>query len=97
MPMVPMVQNGRKYIAYPYNKIKKIVDLCFSRHEMILNRKLYQASKITLVHSYLLAPQAAGQVKILIFLVKKNPHICHYFCDAGQVPILRNFEGCLSY
>ena len=29
-----------------------------------------QASKIALVHSYLRVPQAAGQVEILIFLVK---------------------------
>ena len=32
----------------------------------------YQGSKIALVHSYLQVPQAAGHVKILIFLVKIN-------------------------
>ena len=31
-----------------------------------------QGSKIALVRSYLRVPQAAGQVKILIFLVKIN-------------------------
>ena len=53
-----------------------------------------QGLKITTVHSYLHVPQAAGQVKILIFLVKINfSHVCQYFCDAGQVPILRYFEA----
>ena len=54
-----------------------------------------QGSKIALVCSYLRVPQAAGQVKILIFLVKikKIPMYANIFCDAGQVPILRNFEG----
>ena len=34
-------------------------------------------------------PQAAGQVKILIFLVKIKifPMYANIFCDAGQVPI----------
>ena len=52
-----------------------------------------QGSKIALVRSYLRVPQAAGQVKILIFLVKikKNPMYANIFCDAGQVPILRYF------
>ena len=45
-----------------------------------------QASKI---------PQAAGQVKILIFLVKIEffPIYSNNFCDAGQVPILKYFEA----
>ena len=30
----------------------------------------HQGSKLTLIRSYLQVPQAAGQVKILIFLVK---------------------------
>ena len=53
-----------------------------------------QASKIALVRSYLRVPQAAGQVKILIFLVLiKNPIYANNFCDAGQVPILRYFKA----
>ena len=56
---------------------------------------LFQGSKIVLVRSYLRVPQAAGQVKILLFLVKfKFPPIyANNFCDAGQVPILRYFEA----
>ena len=38
-------------------------------HEVISQTEL-QGSKISLVRSYLRVPQAAGQVKILIFLVK---------------------------
>ena len=55
-----------------------------------------QGSKIVLVRSYLRVPQTAGQVKILLFLVKfKFPPIyANNFCDAGQVPILRYFEAC---
>ena len=54
-----------------------------------------QGSKIALVRSYLRVPQAAGQVEILIFLMKVNifPIYANNFCDAGQVPILRNFEA----
>ena len=54
-----------------------------------------QGSKIALVRSYLRVPQAAGQVKILLFPVKiKNfPIYAINFCDAGQVPILRYFEA----
>ena len=52
-------------------------------------------SKIALVRLYLRVPQAAGQVKILIFLVKIKffPIYANIFCDAGQVPIFRNFEA----
>ena len=55
-----------------------------------------QGSKIAIVRSYLRVPQAAGQVKILIFLVKIKifPMYANIFCDAGQVPILRYFEAC---
>ena len=55
-----------------------------------------QGSKIALVRSYLRVPQAAGQVKILIFLVKIKffPMYANIFCDAGQVPSLRYFEAC---
>ena len=55
-----------------------------------------QGSKIALVRSYLRVPQAAGQVKILIFLVKIKsfPIYANNFCDAGQVPIFRYFEAC---
>ena len=54
-----------------------------------------QGSKILLVRSCLRLPQAAGQVKILIFLVKIKffPIYGNIFCDAGQVPIFRNFEA----
>ena len=57
---------------------------------------LVQGSKIALVRSYLRVPQAAGQVEILIFLVKIKFFLIYAnnFCDAGQVPILRNFEAC---
>ena len=57
-----------------------------------------QGSKIALVRSYLRVPQAAGQVKILIFLLKiKNfPIYVNNFYHAGQVPILRYFEACWS-
>ena len=57
-----------------------------------------QGSKIALVRSYLRVPQAAGQVKILIFLVKIIffPMYANIFSDAGQVPILRYFEACQS-
>ena len=55
-----------------------------------------QGSKIALVRSYLRVPQAAGQVKILTFLVKIKffPMYANIFCDAGQVPISRYFEAC---
>ena len=55
-----------------------------------------QGSKIVLVRSYLRVPQAAGQVKILIFLVKIKffPIYVIKFCDAGQVPFSRYFEAC---
>ena len=51
---------------------------------------LIRVRKKALVRSYLhvRVPQAAGQVKILIFLVKIN---------AGQVPILRYFEICVNH
>ena len=57
---------------------------------------LVQGSKIALVRSYLRVPQAAGQVKILIFQVIINffPIYANSFCDAGQVPIFRYFESC---
>ena len=56
-----------------------------------------QGLKIALVRSYLRVPHAAGQVKNLIFLVKIKflPIYANIFCDIGQVPILRNFEGCV--
>ena len=59
-----------------------------------LPKRPRQGSKIALVRLYLRVPQAAGQVKILIFLVKINfsPIFANNFCDTGQVPILRYFE-----
>ena len=68
-----------------------------TRHvECYLKHVIAQGSKIALVRSYLRVPQAAGQVKILLFLVKikKNPIYANIFCDAGQVPIFRYFEAC---
>ena len=58
-----------------------------------------QGSKIALVRSYLRVPQAAGQVKILMFLVKIKffPKYANIFSDAGQVPILRYFEACFVF
>ena len=43
-------------------------------------------------------PWAAGQVKIVIFLVsiKFFPINANNFCDAGQVPILRYFEAWMN-
>ena len=60
--------------------------------------KTSQGSKIALVRSYLRVLQAAGRVKILIFLVKIKffPIYAYDFCDAGQVPILRYFETCVT-
>ena len=57
--------------------------------------KRHQGSKIALVRSYLRVPQAAGQAKILIFLVKFDffPIYANNFYDAGQVPIIRYFEA----
>ena len=56
----------------------------------ILNSSLLynQGSKIALFCLYLRVPQAAGQEKILIFLVKIVffPIHANIFCDAGQVP-----------
>ena len=58
----------------------------------------WQGSKIALVRSYLRVPEAAGQVKILIFLRENKifPIYGNNICDAGQVPILRYFETCLG-
>ena len=57
-----------------------------------------QGSKIALVRSYLRVPQAARQVKILMFLVKIKffPIYANIFSDSGQVPILRYFEAWCS-
>ena len=54
----------------------------------------YQHMIMALVRSYLRVPQAAGQVKILIVLVKIKffPIYANIFSDAGQVHILRYFE-----
>ena len=54
-----------------------------------------QGSKIALVRSYFRVLQAAGQVKILLFLAKIIffPIYGNIFCDAGQVSILRYFEA----
>ena len=58
-----------------------------------------QGSKIAPVRSYLRVPQAAEQVKIVIFLVKIKffSMYANIFCDAGKVPILRYFEACRLY
>ena len=54
-----------------------------------------------LIRSYLRVPQAAGEEKILIFLVKIDffplfPRYANNFYDVGQVPILRYFETCIG-
>ena len=76
-------------------KVKLLVNKILS---ILFNKRKYamQGSKIALVRLYLQVPQAAGQVKILIFLVKNKffPIYANNFCDAGQVPILRYFEAC---
>ena len=55
-----------------------------------------QGSKIALVRLYLRVPQDAGQMNILLFLVKIIfPIYANTLCDAGQVPILR-FRGLRS-
>ena len=61
-----------------------------------IQQDLRQGSKIALVCSYLGVPQAAEQVKILIFLVKIAffPMYANIFWDAGQVLFLRYFEAC---
>ena len=49
----------------------------------------YQGSKIALVRSYLRVPKAAGQVDILIFLVKKIkifPYMPIIFVMQGKCP-----------
>ena len=58
--------------------------------------QLVMGSKVALVCLYLRVPQAAGQVKILIVLVKVIlfPIDVNIFCDAGQVLISRYFEAC---
>ena len=74
------------------------IEISIPRHPKI-NKKTVtphlQGSKIAPVRSYLRVPQAAGQVKILLFLVKIKtfPIYANNFCDAGQVPILRYFEA----
>ena len=57
----------------------------------------FQGSKIALVRLILRVPQAAEQVKILIFQVKIKffPIYANSFCDAGQVLIFRYFEPCI--
>ena len=54
---------------------------------------------MALVRWYLRVPWAAGQVKILILLVKIKlfPIYTNIFCDAGKVPILRYFEACIIF
>ena len=62
-------------------------------------RVLEQGSKIAIVRSYLRVTQVAGQVIILIFLVKIKffPIYANRFCDAGQVPIFRYFKACRGF
>ena len=50
---------------------------------------------MALACSYWQVAQAAGQVKILIFIVKIKffPMYANICCEAGQVPILRYFEA----
>ena len=46
------------------------INIIVSNINSFMHRRCVQGSKIALVRSYLRVPQAAGQVKILIFLVK---------------------------
>ena len=83
-------------------KLQEVPNLVTSfltrNHVQHIDKQCRQGSKIALVRSYLRVPQAAGQVKILIFLVKITffPLYANKFCDAGQVPILRYFEACVD-
>ena len=54
-----------------------------------------QGSKIALVHSYLRVPRAAGQVKILIFLVKFIffPY-ANNFCDSAGIYVFHTWSFC---
>ena len=63
----------------------------------IKKETVYQGSKIVLVRSYLRVPEAAGQVKFLISLLKIKffPIYANNYFDAGQVPIFRYFEACI--
>ena len=76
-------------------------DASTQKNEIVASNKcgIYQGSKIVLVRSYLQVSQAAGQVNILIFLVKIkfSPMFANKFCDAGQVPIFRYFEACICW
>ena len=56
---------------------------------LIMSSTNIQGSKIAPIHSCLQVPQAAGQVKILKFLVIFSPIYANNFCDAGQVLIFK--------
>ena len=80
-----------------YRALRLIYSDFISSYEDLLKKaNMNQGSKIALVRSYLRVPQAAGQVKILIFLMKIKyfPIYANNFCDAGQVLILRYFKAC---
>ena len=60
---------------------------------------LYVHSSIAIIlmgkRELIALPQAAGQVKILIFQLKLKFFLMYanMFCDAGQMPILRHFKA----
>ena len=61
-----------------------VLEIIFEPRQEISNN--VQGSKISLVRSYLRVPQAAGQVKILIFLVKTDfyPYMPIIFVMQGK-------------
>ena len=83
-------------ILYPYNPYTSLVSTGSYQGPSARKSVPAQGSKIALVRSYLRVSQVAGQVIILIFLVKIKffPIYANRFCDAGQVPIFRYFEAC---
>ena len=95
--MVCVIVKATKF----YASLESLVIVLGFNDQMLMNVSISlemwmqcQGSKIALVRSYLRVPQAAGQVKILIFLVKIKFFLIHAinFCDAGQVSILRYFK-----
>ena len=93
---------GRKYCRMLQGEHSAILSTFVKKRFVIktfvLSNFEWQGSKLALVRSYLQVHQAAGHVEILIFLVKIKffPIYANIFCDAGQVPILRNYEGCVA-
>ena len=87
------------------NELHHITGPCLSWHSSSFSRNLSFSFQThtgfeNSTRPYLRVPQAAGQVKILIFLVKINFFPYNYtnnFCDAGQVPILRYIMAAMLF